>query len=184
MNVPLSLRGATRRVAACRVATCRVACRLSTLAVLLALVLAGLGLAACEGVEEREPEEVGVEQGAAAVDQAATAEPAGGGEYFDAEPETPATGDAIVEVRLHGRTIEMPGSLPPGETTFTVSNSGDTEHNFEIEGNGVERELEANLAPGESGELTVTLEPGTYTVYCPVGNHREEGMVTTLRVVG
>ena len=160
--------------------------RLFTLAAVLALVCAGLGLAACEGLDEREPEEVGVEQGAAALDEEVTAEPAAGGEYFDGEaaPETPATGTAIVEVRLHGRTIEMPGSLPPGETTFTVTNTGDTEHNFEIEGNGVERELESNLAPGETGELTVTLEPGTYTVYCPVGNHREEGMVTTLRIVG
>ena len=151
------------------------------LAMILPLAVAGLGLAACEGADEGEPEEVGVEQGTAL----GTGETADGG-YFDgeAEPAMPAAGTAAVEVRLHGRTIEMPGSLPPGETTFTVTNTGEHEHNFEIEGNGIERELETNLQPGETGELTVTLEPGSYTVYCPVGDHREEGMVTTLRVAG
>lgn len=154
------------------------------LALVLPLALAaGLGLAACEVSDDDAADEVGVEQGTAA-DTGGTA----GGDYFEgegaADPALPAAGTAAVEVRLHGRTIEMPASLPPGETTFTVTNTGEHEHNFEIEGNGIERELETNLQPGETGELTVTLEPGEYTVYCPVGDHREEGMVTTLRVAG
>lgn len=147
------------------------------------LVPLALGLAACEVGDEDEPDEAAVEQGTATGGGETTA---AGEDYFggEEEPAMPAAGTAAVEVRLHGRTIEMPGSLPPGETTFTVTNTGEHEHSFEIEGNGIERELEANLAPGESGELTVTLEPGTYTVYCPVGDHREEGMVTTLQVAG
>jgi len=36
--------------------------------------------------------------------------------------------------------------------------------------------LAANLAPGESGSLTLDLAPGTYVVYCPVGGHRGLGM--------
>lgn len=151
------------------------------LAMILTLAVAGLGLAGCEVGDETEPE-VGVEQGTAP----ATGDTAADAGYFDdeAEPAMPAAGTAAVEVRLHGRTIEMPASLPPGETTFTVTNTGEHEHNFEIEGNGIERELETNLQPGETGELTVTLEPGEYTVYCPVGDHRDAGMVTTLRVAG
>lgn len=39
------------------------------LALMLPLALGVVGLAACEGVTEREPEEVGVEQGAAALDE-------------------------------------------------------------------------------------------------------------------
>lgn len=149
-------------------------------AMLLPLTLAGFGISACEVADETEPQEI--EQGTAL----SSGETAPGDDYFagDAEPAMPAAGTAAVEVRLHGRTIEMPTTLPPGETTFTITNTGEHEHNFEIEGNGVERELESNLAPGETGELTVELEPGTYTVYCPVGDHREEGMVTTLRVAG
>jgi uncharacterized cupredoxin-like copper-binding protein len=159
--------------------------RRAALAAALPLLVAALGLAACEGAEEREPEEVGVEQGSAALDEGAAAEPAGGGEYFDgeSEPVAPATGTAAVEVRLHGRTIEIPSSLPPGETTFLITNTGEHEHGFEVEGNGIERAIES-LPPGETAELTVDLQAGSYTVYCPVGNHREEGMVTTLRVVG
>lgn len=152
--------------------------RLIVLALVLPLVLVGLALAACEGAEEREPEELGTEPGATTGTT--------GDEYFggDTGTDTPVLGTASVEVRLHGRTIEMPATLPAGETTFVVTNDGEHEHNFEIEGQGIEEALASNLQPGESGELTVTLQPGTYTVYCPVGDHRDEGMVTTLTVTG
>lgn len=152
--------------------------RLATLAVLVPLTFAGLGLAACEAAEEREPEIAGGEEAVTADEGAAS------DDYFADDPEAPAAGTSAVEVRLHGRQIDMPSSLPAGETTFLVTNTGDDEHSFEIEGNGIEEELEDSLQAGESGELTVDLEPGTYTVYCPVGDHESEGMVTTLRVVG
>jgi len=162
--------------------------RLTAPLALAMLVPLTLGLAACEADDEGEADAAAVEQGTAtgAGETGSGETAAAGDDYFggEDEPAMPAAGTAAVEVRLHGRTIEMPGSLPPGETTFTVTNAGEHEHSFEIEGNGIERELEANLAPGESGELTITLEPGTYTVYCPVGDHREEGMVTTLQVAG
>ena len=70
-----------------------------------------------------------------------------------------------------------------GETTFTVSNDGEFSHALEIEGNGIEEETE-ELGPGESGSVTVDLEPGEYELYCPVGDHRERGMVGTLVVGG
>jgi plastocyanin len=70
-----------------------------------------------------------------------------------------------------------------GETTFTVSNEGEFPHALEIEGNGIEEETE-ELGPGESGSVTVDLEPGEYELYCPVGDHREQGMVGTLVVGG
>lgn len=159
--------------------------RLTTLALALALALSGLALAACEGVQEREPVEVGDEQ--ASTEAGEYGEPAAAGdEYFAGErgTEAPGLGTASVEVRLHGRTIEMPASLPPGQTTFVVTNTGDVQHSFEVEGNGLERKLDSPLQPGQTAELTVDLQTGTYTVYCPVGNHRDEGMVTTLRVAG
>src|SRR5687768_10015560 len=70
-----------------------------------------------------------------------------------------------------------------GETTFTVSNDGEFPHALEIEGNGIEEETE-ELGPGESGSITVELEPGEYELYCPVGDHREQGMEGTLVVGG
>jgi plastocyanin len=70
-----------------------------------------------------------------------------------------------------------------GETTFTVSNEGEFPHALEVEGNGIEEETD-ELAPGESGSLTVELEPGEYVIYCPVGDHRDQGMEGTLVVGG
>lgn len=69
-----------------------------------------------------------------------------------------------------------------GATTFTLANDGQTAHALEIEGNGVEEKTDT-VAPGESASVTVDLEPGEYELYCPIGNHREQGMEATL-VVG
>jgi uncharacterized cupredoxin-like copper-binding protein len=102
-------------------------------------------------------------------------------EYYDVESRE--LGDTEVEVRLFERTIEMPASLPEGRVTFVVTNDGEAEHGFEIEGRGMKAELEAPLAPGETGSLEVELAAGTYTVYCPVEDHRGQGMDLRLRVV-
>lgn len=87
-----------------------------------------------------------------------------------------------VQVSLTDFSIEMPETLPAGPTTFRVSNDGAVEHNFEVEGQGLEEELEENLAPGDTGTLQVDLEPGTYEIYCPVGDHDDRGMRMELTV--
>lgn len=68
-----------------------------------------------------------------------------------------------------------------GEVTIEAVNDGSTVHNLEIEGNGVEEEVE-DIDPGSSGEVTVDLEPGTYEIYCAIGDHREQGMDGELTV--
>ena len=68
-----------------------------------------------------------------------------------------------------------------GETTFRLRNAGGAPHALEIEGNGIEEETRV-IQGGEPAELKVDLEPGTYEMYCPVGNHREQGMEGTLEV--
>jgi uncharacterized cupredoxin-like copper-binding protein len=70
-----------------------------------------------------------------------------------------------------------------GRVTFTVSNDGQETHALEVEGNGVEEETDS-IAPGESGTLTVDLEPGEYELYCPIDGHREQGMEGTIVVGG
>jgi plastocyanin len=67
-------------------------------------------------------------------------------------------------------------TVKPGTVTFKATNDGQAVHNLEIEGDGVEEELPEDLQAGDSGELTVDLEPGTYEMYCPVANHAELGM--------
>ena len=73
-------------------------------------------------------------------------------------------------------------STKAGTVTFKVSNDGETTHNLEVEGNGIEESLPSDLAPGDSADLTVDLTSGTYTMYCPVDGHREQGMEGTVEV--
>ncbi len=87
----------------------------------------------------------------------------------------------IVEVALYEMKIHMPTTIPAGNTTFRISNSGKM-HSFKIKGNGVEKELERHLKEGESADLVVSLAPGTYDVLCPVLTHPDLGMTLTLTV--
>jgi uncharacterized cupredoxin-like copper-binding protein len=63
----------------------------------------------------------------------------------------------------------------PGTYVFEAVNSGDTVHALEVEGEGIEEETQ-EIQPGQSAELKVKLEAGTYELYCPVDGHKEEGM--------
>ncbi len=71
--------------------------------------------------------------------------------------------------------------LSAGTYTFVATNSGETTHALEIEGEGLEEETD-DLSPGDSGSLTVTLEAGDYTLYCPVDGHRAMGMEVQITV--
>jgi uncharacterized cupredoxin-like copper-binding protein len=68
-----------------------------------------------------------------------------------------------------------------GAATFTVLNTGQTEHNFAIEGISATE----MIPPGESATLTVPdLAAGTYTFICEVTGHADGGMTGTLQVAG
>jgi hypothetical protein len=136
--------------------TCRI-----TLGVLVLGTL--LGLTACG--------ELG---GAAGSDDQA---PAGGTEASPAFAQT-----ITAEVGLTEYAIQMPVSLAEGPQVFRVTNNGVSVHNLEVEGLGIEEAFESNLSPGENQTMRLDLEPGTYEVYCPVGNHREQGMEMQLSV--
>ncbi|MEV0768556.1 hypothetical protein [Nocardia salmonicida] len=80
-------------------------------------------------------------------------------------------------------SINMPSSqLAPGTYTFVVENSGSVSHDLVILGPGVESQRTSRIESGGSSELTVSLEPGSYTLWCSVGNHRELGMSTEIAV--
>jgi plastocyanin len=70
-----------------------------------------------------------------------------------------------------------------GKVTITMDNpSGDAQpHAISIDGNGVDASGQI-AQPGGSSKVTATLQPGTYTFYCPVGSHRQAGMEGTLTV--
>jgi uncharacterized cupredoxin-like copper-binding protein len=86
------------------------------------------------------------------------------------------------QVALRDFALEPPNlEVDGGTVTLTVVNDGQTTHALEVEGDGVEEET-ALLEPGESAELTVELAKGEYEMYCPVGNHRGQGMAGTVLV--
>lgn len=103
---------------------------------------------------------------------------------FAATPAHRAPGaPAAVRATLSEWKVELSqGTITAGTVTFTVTNAGTIPHAFEVEGQGIERETGV-LQPGSSTTLTLTLKPGSYEVYCPVGedSHKKLGMETHLR---
>lgn len=73
---------------------------------------------------------------------------------------------------------------PGQQVRIVLVNRGQEEHNIEFELPDGEQELAQNVQPGNRGtlEFTAPTQPGTYTVYCPVENHREKGMTGELIV--
>ena len=84
------------------------------------------------------------------------------------------------EFKFNPSKVELAKS---GEMTFTLVNDGQLTHALEIEGQGIEEETD-EIDGGATTDLTVDLEAGEDEFYCPVGNHREQGMEGTLVVGG
>ncbi len=82
----------------------------------------------------------------------------------------------IVNVSEDEYHVHMPTSFPAGVITFHVTNNGSHNHNFKIEGMGIEKELPSDLPPDSTADLTVPLAPGTYDVDCPIIGHAMLGM--------
>jgi hypothetical protein len=99
---------------------------------------------------------------------------------------SPAPTPAPVSAELSEWTIRLSApTVPAGPVAFAVSNTGSIPHAFEVEGQGTERATPL-IQPGATATLSLTLAPGSYEVYCPVGrdSHKKLGMVTHLTVVG
>ena len=82
--------------------------------------------------------------------------------------------------RIDGAPAQVRAGAP---LTFNVTAMG-FPHNLAIDGNGVDLRPSTPNLMDSSGAITFgALQPGTYTLYCPVGMHRANGMQTTLTVV-
>src|SRR5437899_4322842 len=89
-----------------------------------------------------------------------------------------------VNVRLSEWKVELSQqTIATGAVRFAVTNAGSIPHGFEVEGQGIEKEIET-IQPGATDTLILTLQPGSYEVYCPVGegSHKKLGMEARLAV--
>jgi plastocyanin len=94
-----------------------------------------------------------------------------------------ATGTPI-DVTLKDYSIDVAhtGSLAPGTYTFHVTNNGPSSHNLTVNGPGVSDQATPTFAAGGSMDLTVTLQNGSYELFCSVPSHKQLGMDTHLTV--
>ena len=130
---------------------------------LIAVALATAVLAGCGGDDEEEP--------AAATPTATEEAAAGGGETLAfSAPEDGAL-----------KFDQAEATTKAGTVTVTFSNLSSVPHAVEIEGNGVEEKTET-VTGADAPPIEVELQPGTYTFYCPVGDHEAAGMKGTLTV--
>jgi plastocyanin len=127
------------------------------LAILLALAALGLGVGACGGGDDEESDEPAATDGGGGGQTIEIAADPGGDLAFD---QTELTASA-------------------GEITIEFTNDASIPHNFTLE--DVDGGATATIS-GAAADVTVTLEPGTYTFFCSVGGHRAGGMEGTLTV--
>ena len=93
-----------------------------------------------------------------------------------------ASGTTVVIVVSDGSVAVQGQAIPPGPAVLTVQNGGTQQHNLVIEGEGISRAAGDVLEAGGTQSADVIFNPGTYTFYCPVLDHREKGEQTTITI--
>jgi plastocyanin len=74
-------------------------------------------------------------------------------------------------------------SFNPGAYTFRAVNNGKVVHSLQITGPGVNATT-PDLQPGQSADLNVTLQNGSYDLFCPIDSHKSLGMNQEITVGG
>ncbi|GAA1228899.1 putative cupredoxin-like copper-binding protein [Oryzihumus leptocrescens] len=93
-----------------------------------------------------------------------------------------ATGQPVSVVEKEFSITLTPKPVQAGTYTFTIHNMGTFPHNLNIKGPGVAQQSSATVSPGQAGDLTVTLQQGSYELWCSVDSHKDRGMDLTLKV--
>ncbi len=92
---------------------------------------------------------------------------------------TAPTGAQKVAVEESEFKITLAGgasTLKAGSYDFEVKNTGQIGHDLVIDGPGVKDEKTPVFDSGKTESLNVTLQPGTYDLYCSVPGHKQAGM--------
>ena len=95
-----------------------------------------------------------------------------------------ATGGTTVVVVIEDGSIAVQGqNIPPGPAVFTITNGSATNpHNLFVEGPSLSRAAGDMIPEKTSRSVDFPLQRGTYTLYCPVLDHRTRGEQATLTV--
>ena len=72
--------------------------------------------------------------------------------------------------------------LAAGDYEIQVVNDGGATHDLVVEKDGADVAKSDTIAPGDTGSVSVSLEPGEYVFYCSIGTHRAMGMEVTVTV--
>jgi len=84
-------------------------------------------------------------------------------------------GTTVLAVLTNGSIAVREQAIPPGPAIITVENHGPDVHNLYIEGEGISRAAGDALQANQTSTVDVMFRPGTYTFYCPIGDHRTKG---------
>jgi hypothetical protein len=143
-------------------------------AVIAALFI--LSLAACGGKED----DRGFLEGAAKTETDTATHPASpGGEAVI--PSTASGTTVLVTLEDNRIVVADADRIPVGPAIFTITNTGSAVHSLYIEGPGVNKAPDVTtIAQGSTTSVNATLQQGSYTLYCPITGHRENGEAVTL----
>jgi plastocyanin len=94
----------------------------------------------------------------------------------------PAPGTPVQVSETEFAIAVSPRSVSSGPATFTISNTGTVAHNVVINGPGAVLVSSDTVEPGSSTTMSLTLQPGTYEVYCSSPGHQDRGMLTSIAV--
>ena len=133
---------------------------------LVALALALFGLAACGDDDD--------EDTTPSAETATTETTAGGGGG--------AGGTVQISTSEGISYDETSAETKAGSVTVSYDNQADIPHDVTIEDESGNELGATDLITASTAETTVELQPGTYTFYCSVPGHREQGMEGTLTV--
>src|SRR5204863_8216941 len=93
---------------------------------------------------------------------------------------TPDKDARKVDVTLNEKHVDLPTKLESGKTAFVVRNAGKVKHNFEVQGEGIDKKFFADLSPDETKVLHVDVKPGTYKIFSR--GEKEAGPTSELTV--
>jgi uncharacterized cupredoxin-like copper-binding protein len=108
------------------------------------------------------------------------------------------TGAAVAAVHGHagarGTTVKVTEreyrislsvkSLPAGTVTFSVHNAGHIAHQLDLSGAGLRTVHVPTITPGKTRSVTVKLDGGTLSLWCPLPGHASLGMKASLKLQG